>query len=247
MADTIDTSKINIDSTFSMAQSQTPSEDHSLFAFKIGSDGKPEKGTQGWYTIKALIAALGKVATDAEAGAIDAKEAAELALADCEAALTAIGQDDSSGARGQAITAISTALFNALASIGQSDTAGARGDAIAAIAAKLAASLQEWSTSIAADKTEVAGYKTAAETAKTDAETARDQAQEILEDVQAAANVSDASETTKGIMKLFGATGTATDGTMTQKSISEAIEAAKTAVMGNFELTASSYAAAVTA
>ena len=134
MADTIDTSKINIDSTFSMAQSQTPSEDHSLFAFKIGSDGKPEKGTQGWYTIKALIAALGKVATDAEAGAIDAKEAAELALADCEAALTAIGQDDSSGARGQAITAISTALFNALASIGQSDTAGARGDAIAAIA-----------------------------------------------------------------------------------------------------------------
>ena len=48
-------------------------------------------------------------------------------------------------------------------------------------------------------------------------------------------------------MKLFGATGTATDGTMTQKAISEAIEAAKTAVMGNFELTASSYAAAVTA
>ena len=71
MPDTVDTSNITIDSTFSMAASQTPSEDHSLFAFKVGTDGKPVKGSQGWYTIKLLIQTLGKVATDAEAGAVE--------------------------------------------------------------------------------------------------------------------------------------------------------------------------------
>lgn len=141
MPDTIDTSKINIDSTYSMAQAQTPSKEHSIFAFKVGSDGKPEKGTQGWYTIQALLDALGQIATDAESGAVTAQEAAEAAQAVCEEALAAIGNSDTAGLRGQAITAIQTALTNALAAIGESNSEGARGDALSAIAQALNNSL----------------------------------------------------------------------------------------------------------
>ena len=65
MSDTVDTSRVVIDSTFPMEQQQEPSEDHSLFVFKIGTDGKPERGSQGWYKIKTLIDALGQKATEA--------------------------------------------------------------------------------------------------------------------------------------------------------------------------------------
>ena len=274
MSDTIDTSNVKIDSTFSMAQSQTPTKDHVLFVFKIGTNGKPQRGSQGWYTIQALLTALGQAAVNAENGAIAAKQAAENAKAACEEALTAIGnsdstglrgdaieainqalsstltaigQDNSTGARGQAIAAIATALQNTLASIGQSDTTGARGQAISAIAEALTTALQQWNTSIANDKTEIAGYKTDAVNAKDAAVQAKEDAQQILENVQAAANVSDATAEAKGIMKLFGSTGTAEDGAMSQKATTDAIANAKTEVLGNFELTASSYSAAVTA
>ncbi len=141
MPDTIDTSKINIDATYSMAQEQTPSRDHSIFAFKVGSDGKPEKGTQGWYTIQTLLDTLGQIATDAESGAVTAKEVAEAAKTVCEAALTAIGDSNTAGLRGEAITAIQTALANALAAIGESNSTGARGNALSAIAQALNNSL----------------------------------------------------------------------------------------------------------
>ena len=137
MADTIDTSKVVIDSTFSMAQSQTPSKEHSLFVFKVGSDGKPEKGSQGWYKIQTLLDALGKIATDAEAGAISAKEAAEAAKAVCEEALSSIGNSDTTGLRGQAVTAINSAKSAALLAIGENDTSGARGNALSKIAEAL--------------------------------------------------------------------------------------------------------------
>ena len=77
MPDTVDTSQIRIDDTYSMSKKQTPTREHSLFVFKIGSDGKPTKDTQGWYTIGELIDTLAQTALDAEQGAIDAKTAVE--------------------------------------------------------------------------------------------------------------------------------------------------------------------------
>ena len=137
----VDTSKIVIDDTYSMDEQQTPSMEHSLFAFIVGENGKPTKGTQGWYKISTLIQTLGQVATDAESGALSAQQAAEAAQTACEAALASIGDSDTTGLRGEAITSITNALNSALASIGQSDSAGARGDAISAIATALANAL----------------------------------------------------------------------------------------------------------
>ena len=54
-----------------------------------------------------------------------------------EEGLAAIGESDSAGARGAALTAIQNALSAALSSIGESDTTGARGNAISSISIAL--------------------------------------------------------------------------------------------------------------
>ena len=218
----------------------------------FGSDVTTSKDESLSAIQSALTSALASIGESDSAGARgQAISSISTAL---QNALNSIGQSDSTGARGSALTAIASALQNALSSIGQSDTEGARKAAIDSINAKstsvnsaLDQKLATANTTIDGKVTEATNQASAAASAKTDAESARDQAQEILEDVQAAANVSDASETTKGIMKLFGATGSATDGTMTQASITAALTNLQTTIMGNFELTASSYVAAVTA
>ena len=297
MAD-VDTSNIKIDSTYSMAEQQTPSLEHSIFAFRIGTDGKPERGTQGWYKIQTLIDTLGKVATDAEAGAISAKEAVEEMKTAVESAiatfntkitsdnsawdskvssdnsawtaqvsadlqslstalsnaLDAIGETDSEGARGNAISSIATALQNALASIGQSDTAGARGNAITAITTALNNALAAIGQtdsegarkaaldSINAKATEVntaldqklssanttinQKVQTATDKAA-EAENAAAEAAQSALDAAAAANTPLADENTAGRMKKYSTTGNNTDGTIHQKGITDAINAAK--------------------
>ena len=160
MPDTVDTSNITIDSTFSMAASQTPSEDHSLFAFKVGTDGKPVKGSQGWYTIKLLIQTLGKVATDAEAGAVEAKTAIEQmqsaiteAIENFNSKITSDNEawdskveDNNSSWESQVaedLQSLQTALNTALAVIGRTDSEGARKAALDAIALALQGAIED--------------------------------------------------------------------------------------------------------
>lgn len=87
----------------------------------------------------AQAAALGAIGQDDSSGARGAAVSSIGTAKDN--ALSAIGQTDSEGARKNALDAISAALTSALSSIGQSDTAGARGDAITAIATALANAL----------------------------------------------------------------------------------------------------------
>ena len=220
----VDTSKIVIDSTFSMAQSQTPSDEHSIFAFKIGADGRPERGSQGWYKIQTLLDSLGKIATDAESGAVSAKEAVEQmktaiestiaafnekvttdnsqwdakvaenlqSLADTlAAALKAIGESNSEGARGNAINAIQEALNSALSSIGQSDAEGARGNAITAIANKLTEVLQSLSDASTAANQVIDQKVSEATNQANAAASSAAEAQKWASEAQAAVNMPD--------------------------------------------------------
>lgn len=136
---------------FDLDKMKTPDSSDVLLAFHIDASGKPVETESGYYTIALLIQTLGQIATNAEQGAISAKTAAEAAQAACEAALAAIGNSDTTGLRGQAITAINNARIAALAAIGESDSAGARGNAIAAINAKLQESLEAWASQISLD------------------------------------------------------------------------------------------------
>ena len=160
--------ELPVSGLFNLDEMKTPDNTDVLLAIHLDDNGQPDEEGSGYYTVALLIQTLGKVATDAEAGAVTAKKAAELAQSKCEEALAAIGTSDTTGLRGQAITAIqnaltsalqsigrndnegarqaalqaiATALQNALNAIGQSDTAGARGAAITSIAEKLAAAL----------------------------------------------------------------------------------------------------------
>lgn len=180
-----------------MDKMKTPDNTDVLLAFHLDSSGKPIENESGYYSVTLLIQTLGKVATDAEAGAISAKEAVEEMKAAVEEtiaafntkvtqdnsawdskvstdksawasqvtsdlqslatalsnALAAIGESNSSGARGAAIDAVNEALQNALASIGQSDTAGARGNAITAIQNALNTALASWQSQVSSDNT----------------------------------------------------------------------------------------------
>ena len=169
--------ELPVSGLFNLDEMKTPDNTDVLLAIHLDDNGQPDEEGSGYYTVALLIQTLGKVATDAEAGAVTAKQAAELAQSKCEEALAAIGTSDTTGLRGQAITAIqnaltsalqsigqndnegarqaalqaiATALQNALDSIGQSDTAGARGAAITSIAEKLAAALQSINTTATA-------------------------------------------------------------------------------------------------
>ena len=78
-------------------------------------------------------------------------------------------------------------------------------------------------------------------------ETAKYSAAYYAEQAAQAANSPLANETTAGRTKLYQSLGTATDGAMSQKAITDSLTNLQTTIMGNFELAASSYAAAVTA
>lgn len=105
-------------------------------------NGDIDVNNTGEITLGELVYTFG-----AEASAIkdEAIAAGEQAVADISTAktdaLTAIGETDSSGARGSALSSIATALSNALASVGQDDSSGARGNAISSIASALANAL----------------------------------------------------------------------------------------------------------
>ena len=96
-------------------------------------------------TLKGQAEDAKEAAEEAQGKAEDAQAAAEQAKADtqeiADEAETTIGNSNTTGLRGDAVTAIQTALENALASIGESNSEGARGDAIEAITAALNAAL----------------------------------------------------------------------------------------------------------
>ena len=96
-------------------------------------------------TLKGQAEDAKEAAEEAQGKAEDAQAAAEQAKADtqeiADEAETTIGNSNTTGLRGEAVTAIQTALENALASIGESNSEGARGDAIEAITAALNAAL----------------------------------------------------------------------------------------------------------
>ena len=98
-------------------------------------------------TLKGQAEDAKEAAEEAQGKAEDAQAAAEQAKADtqeiADEAETTIGNSNTTGLRGQAVTAIQTALENALASIGESNSEGARGDAIEAITAALNAALAD--------------------------------------------------------------------------------------------------------
>lgn len=123
-----------ISKTINMNEPGTPQSTDYLFAVKIPATGAKQYIR---YAVQDLVDALAQVATDAMTGAISAQEAAEAAQTACEQALTAIGNDDTSGLRGQAISAINSAKTAALTAIGQTDNEGARKAALDAISAAL--------------------------------------------------------------------------------------------------------------
>ena len=96
-------------------------------------------------TLKGQAEDAKEAAEEAQGKAEDAQAAAEQAKADtqeiADEAETTIGNSNTTGLRGEAVTAIQTALENALASIGESNSEGARGNAIEAITAALNAAL----------------------------------------------------------------------------------------------------------
>ena len=144
MADNIDLNGHILEDVEDASKSQgTPTLSDVLLALTISESGASVQELKH-YSVSDLITALGKVATDAEAGAVEALEDAEGILKSCQDALAAIGNSNTTGLRGEAIEALETALSTALESIssakasalsaiGESDTAGARGDAISAI------------------------------------------------------------------------------------------------------------------
>ena len=82
----VNTENIVIDDILTMEDKQKPTEDHSVFTFKVGSDGRPEKGSQGWYTIGELIDDFGEEAVNAKNAAVSAQKAAEAAQSAAESA-----------------------------------------------------------------------------------------------------------------------------------------------------------------
>ena len=129
--------ELPVSGLFNLDEMKTPDNTDVLLAIHLDDNGQPDEEGSGYYTVALLIQTLGKVATDAEAGAVSAKQAAELAQSKCEEALAAIGTSDTTGLRGQAITAIQNALTSALQSIGRNDNEGARQAALQAINAQI--------------------------------------------------------------------------------------------------------------
>ena len=70
-----------VNGLFNLDEMKTPDNTDVLLALHLDSTGKPIEKESGYYSIALLIQTLGQVATDAEAGAISAQQAAEAAQA----------------------------------------------------------------------------------------------------------------------------------------------------------------------
>lgn len=133
-----------IGSTVDLKDPIVPTENDYILVIRKLADGTKKYGR---YTVDELIDALGKVATDAEEGAVEAQEAILVMKTAIESAIdtfnTKITQDNTNwdSKVTEDLQSLQTALTNALASIGESDTAGARGNAITSITNALNAAL----------------------------------------------------------------------------------------------------------
>ena len=136
-----DLENVGIDKVLSTKDAGSPALSDVLLAFTV-TNGLPQKGKH--YTIQTLIDTLGKVATDAEAGAVEAKEAIELLKAAVEEAIetfnTKITADNEKWTQKVTddLASLASTLEEALAAVGRTDSEGARGAAISAINALVA-------------------------------------------------------------------------------------------------------------
>lgn len=228
--------ELPVSGLFNLDEMKTPDINDVLLALQLDTDGRPLEDQSGYYTVALLIQTLGQVATDAEAGAVSAKDAAELAQQKAEEALAAIGTNNDEGLRGQAIAAINLALQNTLDAIGESNTEGARGEAISAIEAKAAEenAVIDQKVTTATEKADAASDS--AELAQKWAENPTDVPVDYTEDgtpeysakhwsdkAIEAANSPLGDETVAGRVKLTQSVkGAASDKALSQKSMSDA-------------------------
>ena len=178
----IDTSNVTIDDTLPMQSQMSPGAEHSIFAFKVGADGAPVKGSQGWYKISTLIDALGQEATAAKDAALAAQKAAESAKSAAQssaskAATSASTASSKASSASSSASAAATSASNASSSATQaasSKTAAENAKAAAETAKKQAQSSASAASSSASSASSSAS---AAQDAKTAAESAKDAAQ----------------------------------------------------------------------
>ena len=102
--------------------------------YRKDADGDIDLNYTGELSIEEIVELFGAEAATLLQQAIEAGETSVEDISNAKTdALAAIGESDSSGARGNAISSINAARSSALGAIGESDTAGARGSAISAI------------------------------------------------------------------------------------------------------------------
>ena len=159
MADYIEIDGHKLDDVEDASKTQgTPALSDTLLALTIGEDGK--LSSLKHYTINTLISTLGKVATDAEAGAVEAKTAIEQmqsaiteAIENFNSKITSDNEawdskveDNNSSWESQVaedLQSLQTALNTALAVIGRTDSEGARKAALDAIALALQGAIED--------------------------------------------------------------------------------------------------------
>ena len=159
MADYIEIDGHKLDDVEDASKTQgTPALSDTLLALTIGEDGK--LSSLKHYTINTLISTLGKVATDAEAGAVEAKTAIEQMQSAITEAIESFNskitsdneawdskvEDNNSSWESQVaedLQSLQTALNNALTAIGRTDSEGARKAALDAIALALQGAIED--------------------------------------------------------------------------------------------------------
>ena len=159
MADYIEIDGHKLDDVEDASKTQgTPTLSDMLLALTIGEDGK--LSSLKHYTINTLISTLGKVATDAEAGAVEAKTAIEQmqsaiteAIENFNSKITSDNEawdskveDNNSSWESQVaedLQSLQTALTNALAAIGRTDSEGARKASLDAIVLALQGAIED--------------------------------------------------------------------------------------------------------
>ena len=130
---------------FDLDQMKTPDNSDVLLAFHIGADGKPIEKESGYYSVATLIAALGKVATDAESHVLELQAAIDAVIADFNAKVSSDNTSWDTKVQ-QDVAALAEAAEKALAVIGRSDNEGARKAALDAISAALTSAKAEISS-----------------------------------------------------------------------------------------------------
>ncbi len=179
-----DISDLNIDKALSTEDTGTPLEDDVLLAFRVVS-GVPQSAKH--YAIKTLIQTLGKVATDAEAGAVAAEAAVEQLKSAIENAISAFSQKISSDNQtwdakvSEDLGALQVALNKALAAIGQDNNSGARGAALTSIQNlydSLVESMQQLASNASKSAQDASGFANTAVQKASEAHTSETNAEE---------------------------------------------------------------------